>query len=114
MAAPPVRAGRRPASEALPTAERETVRPTDIDDRPPPVRPLRVAMVIPPWYQLPPTGHGGESTGCAALRSRPRPRGDPTTAVPARPSTRTARRFPWTLAALHHPPPGEATIAAPH
>jgi len=32
-----------------------------------PVRPLRIAMVIPPWYELPPAGYGGLERVCASL-----------------------------------------------
>jgi glycosyltransferase involved in cell wall biosynthesis len=30
-------------------------------------RPLRVAMVVPPWYEVPPPGYGGLEQVCAAL-----------------------------------------------
>lgn len=33
----------------------------------PAARPLRVAMVIPPWYELPPAGYGGLERVCASL-----------------------------------------------
>ena len=29
--------------------------------------PLRIAMVVPPWYELPPSGYGGVEQVCAAL-----------------------------------------------
>jgi glycosyltransferase involved in cell wall biosynthesis len=32
-----------------------------------PNRPLRVAMVVPPWYEVPPHGYGGIEQVCAAL-----------------------------------------------
>lgn len=38
--------------------------------RPPtaaPSRPLRVAMVVPPWYEVPPCGYGGTEQVCGAL-----------------------------------------------
>ncbi|HEX6968465.1 MAG TPA: glycosyltransferase family 4 protein [Micromonosporaceae bacterium] len=34
---------------------------------PEPPRPLRIAMVVPPWYELPPHGYGGLEHVCSAL-----------------------------------------------
>ena len=32
--------------------------------------PMRIAMVVPPWYELPPTGYGGIEAVCTALVDR--------------------------------------------
>ena len=32
-----------------------------------PDRPLRIAMIVPPWYEVPPPGYGGLEQVCAAL-----------------------------------------------
>src|SRR5262245_66268652 len=34
---------------------------------PVPGRPLRIAMVMPPWYELPPAGYGGMERVCSSL-----------------------------------------------
>src|SRR5215813_12105353 len=32
-----------------------------------PPRPLRIAMIMPPWYEVPPAGYGGLERVCASL-----------------------------------------------
>ena len=78
------------------------------------MRPLRVAMVIPPWYQLPPTGYGGIESVCAALVDALCARGHDVTVFGAGASTGTAGRFVSTMTDLQHPRLGEAIPATVH
>ncbi len=80
----------------------------------PPVRPLRIAMVIPPWYQLPPTGYGGIESVCAALVDELCVRGHEVTVFGAGHSNGTAGRFVSIMDELQYPRLGEAMPASLH
>jgi glycosyltransferase involved in cell wall biosynthesis len=58
---------------------------------------LRVAMVAPPWYELPPTGYGGIEVICAALVDALVARGHDVTLFGAGRRTGTAAEFVSTL-----------------
>jgi glycosyltransferase involved in cell wall biosynthesis len=60
-------------------------------------RRLRVAMVAPPWYELPPTGYGGIELICAALVDALVARGHHVTLFGAGRRTGTAAEFVSTL-----------------
>jgi glycosyltransferase involved in cell wall biosynthesis len=59
--------------------------------------PLRIAMVVPPWYELPPTGYGGIELICAALVDALVARGHEVTLFGAGTRTGTAARFVSTI-----------------
>ncbi|MGE5827646.1 MAG: glycosyltransferase family 4 protein [Micromonosporaceae bacterium] len=65
-------------------------------------RPLRVAMVVPPWYELPPAGYGGLEQVCAALVDALVARGHSVTLFGAGRSTGTLARFVPTVAQLQY------------
>ena len=54
---------------------------------------LRIAMVVPPWYELPPPGYGGLEQVCAALVDALVARGHEVTLFGAGGSTGTSARF---------------------
>jgi glycosyltransferase involved in cell wall biosynthesis len=56
-------------------------------------RPLRIAMVVPPWYEVPPPGYGGLEQVCAALVDGLVARGHLVTLFGAGERTGTAARF---------------------
>jgi len=88
---------------------------TDIDaDHNSPVLPLRIAMVMPPWYQLPPTGYGGIESVCAALVDALSERGHDVTVFGAGAAAGTAGRFVSTMPDLQYPRLGEAIPATVH
>jgi glycosyltransferase involved in cell wall biosynthesis len=58
-----------------------------------PERPLRIAMVVPPWYEVPPPGYGGLEQVCAALIDGLVARGHDVTLFGAGERTGTAARF---------------------
>jgi glycosyltransferase involved in cell wall biosynthesis len=62
-------------------------------DRPNQPRILRVAMVVPPWYELPPPGYGGVEQVCAALVDALVARGNEVTLLGAGTHNGTAARF---------------------
>jgi glycosyltransferase involved in cell wall biosynthesis len=69
-------------------------------DRPDRVRPLRIAMVVPPWYELPPRGYGGVEQVCAALVDALARRGHEVTLFGAGTGTGTRARFVATMPEL--------------
>jgi glycosyltransferase involved in cell wall biosynthesis len=72
-------------------------------------RPLRVAIVAPPWFEVPPDGYGGIERVCFELAEGLVDRGHEVTLVAAG-RDRTRARF---IAALPEPPPGLGTAEAP-
>jgi glycosyltransferase involved in cell wall biosynthesis len=60
-------------------------------------------MVIPPWYELPPTGYGGTELICAALVDSLCARGHDVTVFGAGKGTGTSGRFVSTMPELQHP-----------
>ena len=65
--------------------------------------PLRIAMVAPPWYELPPSGYGGIEMICAALVDVLVARGHEVTLFGAGRRTGTAGRFVSTTPQLQYP-----------
>jgi glycosyltransferase involved in cell wall biosynthesis len=65
-------------------------------------RPLRIAMVVPPWYELPPPGYGGLEEVCAALIDALVARGNEVTLFGAGRETRTPARLVSTGDLQHH------------
>jgi glycosyltransferase involved in cell wall biosynthesis len=63
-------------------------------------RPLRIAMVVPPWYELPPAGYGGLEQVCTALVDALVMRGHHVTLFGAGRRTGTLARFVPTVASL--------------
>lgn len=63
-------------------------------------RPLRIAMVVPPWYELPPPGYGGLEQVCAALIDSLVAHGHEVTLFGAGRCTGTAGRFVATSSQL--------------
>ena len=59
--------------------------------------PLKIAMVVPPWYELPPSGYGGIELICAALVDALCMRGHDVTVFGAGQRTGTAARFVSTV-----------------
>src|SRR3954463_2817805 len=59
--------------------------------------PLRIAMVVPPWYELPPTGYGGIELICAALVDALCARGHDVTLFGAGTRTGTKAKFVSTV-----------------
>lgn len=62
-----------------------------------PGRPLRVAMVVPPWYEVPPPGYGGLEQVCSALVDGLTARGHEVTLFGAGTQTGTRGRFVTTV-----------------
>lgn len=75
---------------------------------------LRVAMVAPPWYEMPPSGYGGIELVCAALVDALVARGHDVTLFGAGKRSGTQARFVSTQPDLEHPRLGEAMPAALH
>jgi len=69
--------------------------------------PLKIAMVVPPWYELPPSGYGGIELICAALVDGLHARGHDVTVFGAGARTGTAARFVSTLGEPQYPRLGE-------
>ncbi|MBA3380546.1 MAG: glycosyltransferase family 4 protein [Actinobacteria bacterium] len=70
---------------------------------------LRIAVVAPPWFEIPPSGYGGIERVCFDLVEGLVDRGHDVTLVAAG-TSRTRARF---VAALPAPPPGLGTPEAP-
>jgi hypothetical protein len=64
--------------------------------------PLKIAMVIPPWYGLPPSGYGGIEMICATLVDGLCARGHEVTAFGAGTGTGTKARFISTFSQPQH------------
>jgi len=65
--------------------------------------PLRIAMVMPPWYEVPPAGYGGLERVCASLIDGLIARGHDVTLFGTGPSTGTKARFVSTHPELQYP-----------
>ncbi len=63
-----------------------------------PLRPLRIAMIAPPWFTVPPRGYGGVENMCADLVDGLVDRGHEVTLIGAGPSGTRAGRFVATYA----------------
>jgi glycosyltransferase involved in cell wall biosynthesis len=70
---------------------------------------MRIAVVAPPWYEIPPRGYGGIERVCYDLVEGLVDRGHDVTLV-ATGRNLTSARF---VAALPEPPPGLGTLEAP-
>jgi glycosyltransferase involved in cell wall biosynthesis len=70
-------------------------------------RPLRIAMVVPPWYEMPPRGYGGLETIASALIDGLVDRGHDVTLFGAGQRTGTKARFVSTTPTLQYPRLGE-------
>jgi glycosyltransferase involved in cell wall biosynthesis len=76
--------------------------------------PLRIAMVVPPWYELPPDGYGGVEAMCAALVDTLAERGHDVTVFGAGRRRGTAGSFVSTTAQPQHARLGEMMPAVLH
>jgi len=68
-----------------------------------PPRPLKIAMVMPPWYEVPPAGYGGLERVCASLIDGLISRGHHVTLFGTGTRTGTRARFVSTNPELQHP-----------
>jgi glycosyltransferase involved in cell wall biosynthesis len=73
-----------------------------------PGRRLKIAMVVPPWYELPPRGYGGLESICAALVDGLVDRGHDVTLFGAGERTGTKATFVSTTKTLQFPRLGES------
>jgi glycosyltransferase involved in cell wall biosynthesis len=78
------------------------------------VNPLNIAMVIPPWYEIPPRGYGGIEVMCAALTNALAVRGHQVTVLGAGHQHGTSGRFISTMDELQHPSLGNYMPAVLH
>ena len=63
---------------------------------------LRIAMLVPPWYELPPDGYGGLEQMCAALVDSLVARGHDVTVIGAGTRSGTAAKFVPTVSRPQH------------
>lgn len=70
--------------------------------RPDSDRPLRIAMIVPPWYEVPPPGYGGLEQVCSALVDGLTARGHEVTLFGAGTWTGTQGRFVATVEELQN------------
>src|SRR5947209_17225528 len=77
-------------------------------------RRLRIAMVTPPWYEVPPVGYGGLEVIVAALVDGLVERGHEVTLFGAGNRTGTRARFVSTTGQLQYPRIGELMPAVVH
>ncbi|MGI5145406.1 glycosyltransferase family 4 protein [Plantactinospora sp. CA-294935] len=75
---------------------------TNPSERAQPERRLRIAMVVPPWYELPPPGYGGLEQVCSALVDGLAAKGHEVTLFGAGTGTGTAAHFVGTVPELQH------------
>jgi glycosyltransferase involved in cell wall biosynthesis len=68
---------------------------------------MRIAMVVPPWYELPPSGYGGLEMICAALVDGLVDRGHEVSLFGAGERTGTKATFVSTTSSLQYPRLGE-------
>src|SRR3954452_10156926 len=68
-----------------------------------PPRPLRIAMIMPPWYEVPPAGYGGVERGCASLIDGLIARGHDVTLFGTGTRTGTRAKFVSTHPELQYP-----------
>src|SRR5258705_7433574 len=66
-------------------------------------QPLRIAMIMPPWYEVPPAGYGGLERVCASLIDGLIGRGHDVTLFGTGTHTGTKARFVSTNAELQYP-----------
>jgi glycosyltransferase involved in cell wall biosynthesis len=71
-------------------------------------RQLRIAMVVPPWYELPPSGYGGLEAICAALVDALVDRGHDVTLFGAGQRSGTKGHFVSTVSTAQHRRLGES------
>jgi glycosyltransferase involved in cell wall biosynthesis len=76
--------------------------------------PLAIAMVVPPWYEIPPRGYGGIELVCAALTNALAARGHDVTIFGAGHQHDTAGHFVSTMDELQHPWLGQYMPAVLH
>ncbi|MFK3983191.1 glycosyltransferase family 4 protein [Micromonospora sp. NPDC050397] len=76
--------------------------------------PLRIAMVVPPWYELPPAGYGGVEQVCAALVDALGARGHEVTLFGAGTGSGTSARFVGTMSRLQHDRLGQSLPELAH
>jgi glycosyltransferase involved in cell wall biosynthesis len=77
-------------------------------------RPMRIAMVVPPWYELPPSGYGGIEAVCTALVDRLSANGHDVVVFGAGRRCGTAGTFVSVLDEVQFRRLGEAMPAALH
>ncbi|HEX8347216.1 MAG TPA: glycosyltransferase, partial [Actinoplanes sp.] len=77
-------------------------------------RPLRIAMVAPPWFELPPVGYGGIEQSCAVLVDALVARRHEVTLFGAGERTGTAATFVSTVGLSPHDRMGDEVIWALH
>lgn len=77
-------------------------------------RPLRIAMVVPPWYELPPPGYGGLEQVCSALVDALSARGHRVTLFGAGEDTGTDSDFVATSPQLQYPRLGQVLPELAH
>src|SRR5690606_7868787 len=87
------------------TVATDVAEPQPIDQ---PTRPLRIAMVAPPWFALPPTGYGGTEAVVAALVDQLSARGHEITLIGAGTHRTAATRF-----VTSYPEPPSARLGDP-
>ncbi|MFC6014740.1 glycosyltransferase family 4 protein [Plantactinospora solaniradicis] len=75
---------------------------------------LRIAMVVPPWYELPPPGYGGLEQVCSALIDALVTKGHEVTLFGAGKGTGTAAHFVGTVPELQHHRLGQALPELAH
>jgi glycosyltransferase involved in cell wall biosynthesis len=63
---------------------------------------LRIAMLVPPWYELPPTGYGGLEQVCAGLADALVAQGHDVTVIGAGSRSGTSARFASTVPHTQH------------
>jgi glycosyltransferase involved in cell wall biosynthesis len=63
---------------------------------------LRIAMLVPPWYELPPTGYGGLEQVCAALADALVAQGHDVTVIGAGSRSGTTAKFASTVPHTQH------------
>ena len=68
-----------------------------------PPRPMRIAMIMPPWYEVPPAGYGGLERVCASLIDGLIARGHDVTLFGTGTRTGTRARFVSTNDQLQFP-----------
>jgi glycosyltransferase involved in cell wall biosynthesis len=78
-----------------------------LSDHPNGSSPLRIAMLVPPWYELPPAGYGGLEQMCAALVDALVAQGHQVTVFGAGRRSGTSAEFVSTIATTQHPRLGE-------
>ena len=83
-------------------------------DRPPSGRPLRIAMVVPPWLSVPPPGYGGLEQVVAGLVDALVERGHAVTLFGAGRQHGTAAEFVSTVAELQYDRLGESLPELAH